>query len=166
MPFPATRTLYVQPGVLCLPAKPTRLCTVVASGVAVTIFDREKRFGGMGHYSHPLRVNGESTPRFAAPALVGLVGMFTAAGSSLQDLETFIYGGSENPDIPGFDMNRGTYNLRSGLEILEKLGVRVSGSDVGGRFARKLVFYSATGESMVAKVTAIRSEDWYPDPQG
>lgn len=166
MPVPATRTFYLQPGFLCLPAKPTRLCTVVASGVAVTIFDREKRFGGMGHYSHPRRLNGESTARFAAPALAGLVNLFTAAGSSVRDLETFVYGGSDNPEMPGFDPNRGFHNLRSGFEILEKLGVRVAGSDIGGRFARKLVFYTATGESMVAKVTEIRSEDWYPDPRG
>ena len=164
MTVPTTRTLYLQPGFLCLPAKPTHLCAVVASGVAVTIFDREKGFGGMGHYSHPCRRNGESTPRFAAPALAGLVGLFAAAGSSIGDLETFIYGGSDNPEMFGFDPNRGMHNLRSGFEILEKLGLRVSGSDIGGRFARKLMFYTATGESMVAKVTEIRPEDWYPNP--
>lgn len=166
MSLPATRTLYLQPGYLCLPTMPTRLCTVVASGVAVTMYDRTRRFGGMGHYSHPKRLGGESTSIFAAPALVEMVNMFTSAGSSIKDLETFVYGGSDNPDIPGFEPDRGFLNLRFGYEILEKLGVQVAGSDIGGRFARKLVFYTATGESMVAKVTAIRSEDWYPAPRG
>lgn len=161
--LPAARTLYIQPGFLCLPSKPARLCTIVASGVAVTMFDKRKGFGGMGHYSHPRRANGVSTPVFAAPALVELVNMFTAAGCDLRNLETFVYGGSDNPRAPGFDPDRGLTNLRHGFEILDKLGVRIAGSDIGGRFARKLVFYTSTGESMVAKVTAIRSEDWYPD---
>ncbi len=66
--------------------------------------------------------------------------------------------------MQGFDPDRGFLNLRFGYEILEKLGVKVSGSDIGGRFARKLVFYTSTGESMCAKVTDIRDEDWYPHP--
>jgi Chemotaxis protein; stimulates methylation of MCP proteins len=158
--------MYLQPGFLCLPAKPTLLCTVVASGVAVTMFDRLKGLGSMGHYSHPRRLNGKSTPIFAAPALVEMINMFTAAGSEPGDIETFVYGGSDNPGVRTFDPGRAIANLRAGFEILEKLGVRVSGSDIGGRFARKLVFYTGTGESMVAKVAAIRSSDWYPDPRG
>lgn len=166
MSLPANRILHLPAGYLCLPAMPTRLCTIVASGVAVTMFDRARRFGGMGHYAYHKRLNGKSTSVFAAPALVEMVNMFTAAGSRLRDLETFVYGGSDNPRAPGFDPGRSFTNIRFGYEILEKLGVRVAGSDTGGRFARKLVFYTATGESMVAKVAAIRSEDWYPDPRG
>lgn len=165
MSLPAPRTLHLDPGYVCLPALPTRLCVVVASGVAVTMYDRTRRFGGMGHYSHPKRIGEESTSIFAAPALVEMVNLFTSAGSSVDDLETFVYGGSDNPDAPGFDPGRGFLNLRFGYEILEKLGVRVSGSDIGGRFARKLVFCTATGESVVAKVTAVRSDDWYPAPR-
>ncbi len=38
------------------------------------------------------------------------------------------------------------------------------GSDVGGRFARKLVFYTGTGESMLAKVNEFDDGEWYPEP--
>lgn len=164
MPLPVTRTLYMRPGFLCLPSLPTRLCTVIASGVAVTVYDRRQCFGGVGHYSHPLREGGISSPDFAAPALVGLIRMFTRAGSDPRHLETYIYGGADNPAAPGFYTARGLDNLRTGREILAKLGVRIAGSDVGGRFARKLVFYTGTGESMLAKVHDIDIEEWYPSP--
>lgn len=164
MPLPIDRTLFLRPGFLCLPTQPTRLCTIVGSGVAVTVFDRRQSVGGVGHYSHPRRLGRSSTPDFAAPALVGLIGMFTRSGSEPRHLETYLYGGADNPDAPGFGFGRGMLNFQIGFEILAKLGVRVSGSDVGGRFARKLVFYTGTGESMLAKVTEFDAGEWYPDP--
>jgi chemotaxis protein CheD len=156
----------MRPGFLCLPSLPTRLCTVIASGVAVTMYDRARRFGGVGHYSHPLRTGGSSTPDFAAPSLVGLLRLFEKAGSDPRHLETYLYGGADNPAAPGFEPGRGLLNSRIGMEILSKMGVRVAGSDMGGRFARKLVFYTGTGECMLAKVTDAPEEDWYPLPSG
>ena len=164
MPLPVTRTLFMRSGFLCLPSLPTRLCTIVASGVAVTVYDRRQRLGGVGHYSHPVRMGKVSSPDFAAPALVGLIRMFTKAGSDPRHLETYLYGGADNPAAPDYPGLRGSLNLRTGYEILGKLGVRVSGSDVGGRFARKLVFYTGTGECMLAKVTDVEAEAWYPPP--
>jgi chemotaxis protein CheD len=155
--------MFLPPGSLCLPRESSRLCTVVASGVAVTIFDRERRMGGMGHYFHPKRLNGDSTPVFAAPALVELVRMFRDRGSRPAALETYLYGGSDNPGVPGFDPGRSMLNVRVGFEILEKLGVKIAGTDVGGRFARKLVFCSATGQSIMARVLRVRGADWYPE---
>ncbi len=164
MPLPVSRTLFMGPGFLFLPALPTRLCTVIASGVAVTVYDRQLCFGGVGHYSHPLRPGGVSTPDYAAPALVGLYRMFMKAGSNPRDLETYLYGGADNPEAPGFEGWRGLANSRIGIEILSKLGVRLAGSDIGGRFARKLVFYTGTGECMLAKVADAEGGEWYPEP--
>jgi Chemotaxis protein; stimulates methylation of MCP proteins len=138
------------------------LCTVIASGVAVTMYDRRQCFGGVGHYSYPFRAGRGSTPDFAAPALVGLIRMFEKAGSDRRNLETYMYGGADNPDAPGYASCRGLTNMRVGYEILGKLGVRIAGSDMGGRFARKLIFYTGTGESVLAKVNDVGLEDWYP----
>lgn len=154
----------MEPGFLVVPSSPTRLCTVIASGVALTVYDRQLCFGGVGHYSHPLRRDGMSSPDFAAPALVGLIRMFLKAGSNPRDLETYLYGGADNPLAPGYDRGRGSLNSRLGLEILPKLGVRLSGSDLGGRFARKLVFYTGTGECILAKVDDPAPHAWYPLP--
>jgi chemotaxis protein CheD len=169
MPLPVTRTLFLRPGFLFLPRQPTRLCTVIASGVAVTVFDRARSLGGVGHYSHPRRLDRGSTPDFAAPALVGLIRMFQAAGSEPEDLETCLYGGADNVEAYGFEASgsdawRGLANSRAGFDILARLGVGVVGSDVGGRFARKLIFHTGTGESLLAKVADADGWEWYPEP--
>lgn len=164
MTLPLGRTLCLPRGFLCVPSQPTRLCSIIASGVAVTVFDKRRRFGGVGHYTHPKRFGGLSTPAFAAPALIQLFRMFEHAGSDPRHLETYLYGGGDNPAAPGYAAGRGILNSNAAFEILSKMGVRVSGSDVGGRFARKLVFYTGTGECMLAKVTEADEVDWYPDP--
>lgn len=166
MSLPVTRTLYMRPGFLCLPTLPTRLCTVIASGVVVTVYDRRRCLGGVGHYIHPLRLANCSTPDYAAPALVGLFRMFRQAGSNPSHLETYMYGGADNPLAPGYEAGRGFLNTQIGFELLDKLGVRVCGTDIGGRFARKLIFYTGTGESVLAKVTDAECEEWYPEPAG
>lgn len=154
----------MRPGFLLLPAHPTRLCTIIASGVAVTVFDRRRCFGAIGHYSHPRRRGNSSTPDFAAPALVGLIRMLRQAGSEPSHLETHLYGGADNPEDPEFDAWRGVSNSQAGFDILSRLGIHVSGSDIGGRFARKLVFYTGSGESILAKVADIGDSEWYPAP--
>ena len=156
------KVLMLTPGVVCAPAGPARLCAVTAAGVAVTVFDRARRCGGMGHYLHATRPHGVSNPRFAAPALASLLELFRREGSRLEDLEAFLYGGAENPDAPGFDAGRGARNIQIGLEILDRLGVPAAGTDAGGRWGRKVAFFTATGEAVTARVAAVRAEDWYP----
>lgn len=161
-----TRTLIMGPGYLCLPTVPTRLCTVIASGVAITVYDRRQGFGGVGHFTHPRRSGRGSSPSYAAPAIVGLTQMFFKAGSRPCDLETYLYGGADNPEAPDYDPERGWRNSRVGFEILPKLGIRIAGHDLGGRFARKLMFCTGTGESFLAKIDdAGLDASWYPRPE-
>ena len=154
---------FMEPGYVCLPAKPTRLAAVVTSGVAVTIYDTRRKRGGMSHYVEPRRRRGISTAMYAAPAIVSLVKMFTESGSSADDLEAHMYGGARNNECPRYDEAKTDENLEVGRELLRKLGVPVSGEDVGGRRARKVVFHSASGETVVAKVDRVRVTDWYPE---
>ncbi len=157
------RIYMVQPGFVCLPAQPTRLGIVVGSGVALTIYDARRRRGGAGHYLRPTREAGRSTPVYAAPAVVALVNLFLETGSRPPELEAFLYGGASNPDAPGYDPRQSRRNVELGRELLAKLRVPLAGEDVGGRRGRKIVFNTATGESVVAKVAKLRSSDWYPE---
>lgn len=154
---------FLQPGYVCVPDEPTRLAVVAASGVAVTVFDAKLRHGGMGHYIRPLREAGLSNAIFAAPAIVALAKMLFAAGSTAKDLEAHIYGGAENPQAEGYMPGLGQHNVLVGEEVLGVLGISLAGKDVGGARARKVVFHSATGETVVARVARVRETDWYPD---
>ncbi|MCB2189513.1 MAG: chemotaxis protein CheD [Deltaproteobacteria bacterium] len=154
--------LFVEPGYVCLPARPGRLWSVVASGVIVTIFDRLKRRGGMGHYLRPFRQGGSSTTFFAAPAIVSLVRMFEETGTPVRDLEAHLCGGAINPAATGYEIGQAENNVAAGRQLLAKLGVNLGGEDVGGGEARKIVFDAVTGQIVIAKVPRVRESDWYP----
>jgi len=156
-----TRDIIMPPGCVCQPADSARLCAVVASGVAVTVFDRRLALGGMGHYARPYRKGDLSTALYACPAIVSLVGMLQDAGSMVEDLDACLYGGAVNTHASGYVEGFSEDNVRVGLEVLQKLSVRVQSLDVGGAYGRKIVFHTGTGEAVVAKVEKLRSTDWY-----
>lgn len=154
----------MAPGHVCVPGVPTRLCAVAASGVVVTLFDRQRCRGGMGHFCRPYREAGRSTAAFAAPAIVGLMRMMVAAGTEPEGLEACLFGGAENCDAGGYCPGVARQNVTVAREVLRKLRVPIVGEDTGGVQGRKVVFDSGTGEAVVARVDRVRSSDWYPSP--
>lgn len=156
------RNFFVHPGFVCLPASPTYLCAVVSSGVAVTLFDARRKFGGMSHYTEPRRRDGLSTPRFAAPSLVSLIRMMLEAGSTIEDLDARLYGGAENRMSPFYVPGLSEQNIITGEELLARHAITISAKDVGGTKGRKIVFHTGTGETVVAHVDRLRASDWYP----
>ncbi|WP_045217174.1 chemotaxis protein CheD [Desulfonatronovibrio magnus] len=158
-----TSDYYLHPGYVSVPAEPTRLAAVAASGVVVTLYDAGRRCGGMGHYIRPIRQDGLSTTVFAAPAIVVMAKMLFAAGCEAGNLTAYIFGGAENPGAGRYVPGLGQENVQVGEEVLDRLGIALTGKDVGGTMARKILFHSATGETVVARVEKVRETDWYPD---
>lgn len=153
---------YVDAGSVNVPEKPMWIATVVASGVVVTIYDAIRKVGGITHYTHPIRKNGLSTARFAAPAIVGLVKKMESRGCNRSQMEVNFYGAAENNIAPRYNPGLSNKNVTVGEEVLQKLNISLTGKDIGGKRARKIMFNSETGETVVAKVNKVRSEDWYP----
>ena len=155
---------FIEPGYAYLPAVPTRLSTVVASGVAVAMYDVRREVGGMNHYVFPKRrQDAPSTARFALPAIVALFNMLRDSGSRTEDIEVHMFGGASNSQserhVPGLAED----NVRVGREILAKLKLTKIHADTGGARGRKVIFNTKTGETVVAIVERIRESDWYPE---
>ena len=159
---PVLPQVLIPPGFVCVPREGARLMAVIAAGVALTVYDRFRRMGGMGHYLHPRRRRGQSSALYAAPAIVTLIEAFLSTGSRPGDLETAIYGGAENPGAPGYEPGRGRANVAAACEVMRKLGISPGSMDTAGRRARKIIFHTATGESWIARVSRSRAGDWYP----
>jgi chemotaxis protein CheD len=156
--------VFVEPGYIFLPLQPTLLCSVVGSGVAVTLYDRKLKIGGMNHYIRPLHgYKHPTTPLFACPAIIGLVNMMIDAGSRIEDLEANIYGGATNPNAIGFIPELGEQNVQTALFLLARKKIYLDCTDVGSRRGRKIVFNTGTGEVIVAKIDNIGIYEWYPN---
>lgn len=153
---------YMDAGAITIPEKPTWIATVAASGIVVTVYDSIRKLGGVTHYTHPIRQKGLSSPRFAAPAIVGLVRKLEAKGCKKESMEVHFYGAADNNIAPRYKSGFSQKNVEVGEEVLKKLNMSINCRDIGGRRARKIMFNSTTGETVVAKVNKVRSEDWYP----
>ncbi len=159
----AYKKYFLKPGFIYLTAEPTVITTVLGSCIAVTLFDKKNKIGGMNHFVHPVMSRGEiSSALYAKPATLQLLKLFQETGAFFKTLEAQIFGGATHPEATGELATIGERNKKIAEDLLTKFGVRLIGQEVGGYYGRKILFNTMTGEIMIAKVEKIRQTDWYP----
>ena len=141
------RQYFLKPGYIFFAVEPSTIMTVLGSCVAVTLFDRTMRLGGMNHYIHPQLQAGDSpTAVFAKPAILQLIRLLNQAGSELTSLEAQIFGGASPHNMDGDIAEIGAENVKAAEEILNNFGIEIQGREVGGHQGRKIIFSTETGE--------------------
>ncbi len=151
----------LKPGYIYVPQQSVYISTVIGSAVAVCIFDRKKRIGGMGHFQLPhISEKGKTTALYGNVATVTLINMMLNRESVEKHLEAQIFGGAFNPDKSDWDIGR--ENIEEARKRLRKKRITVISEDVGGEKGRKVVFSTASNEVAVLKVDNLRDADWYP----
>ncbi len=155
--------IFINPGYICYSKEPVLMCSVVGSGIVVTLYDYITKTGGMSYFIKPvLSYSDLPTPYFAEPSILGLIKSCKKETSNFSRIEAYIYGGSENPSASGYIKNLAQENINAAKKILLSKNIPLAGIDTGGSRGRKIVFNTFTGETMVAKVENVRSDDWYP----
>ena len=159
--IPAEADYFLKPAYIFIPSKPTLISTVLGTCVAVSLFDKKRRVGGMSHFKYP-RISDpqRATAHYGNVAIPTLINMMMEGGSSIRHLEAQIFGGAHNPEYASEDV--GHENVELARMVLQKRGVKVVSEDVGGEMGRKLVFHSQKNETAVMKVERLRPADWYP----
>jgi chemotaxis protein CheD len=152
---------FLKPGFIYVAAEPAVISTVLGSSVAVSLYDRKRRTGGMNHFRYPMATErGAATALYGNAAVLALLDMMISNGSKLKHLEAQIIGGAYNPELSSEDVGR--HSIRVARRILGKRGVRVVSEDAGGSKGRKVVMNTSNGELVVVKVDRLRAGDWYP----
>jgi chemotaxis protein CheD len=130
----------------------------LGSCVAIVLWDRTTKAGGMAHVllpSPPPRVAGLQVPaRYAQSAVPALLDAVLAAGASRGSLTARIAGGASmfsNLVAPGL-IHTGERNVLATREALHTNGIPVTGEWVGGDFGRTVVFDLATGSVTASSV--------------
>jgi chemotaxis protein CheD len=86
--------------------------------------------------------------------------MFLDNGAKGADLKAQLFGGAQSDSA---DCSRiAKENLEMARMILKKYHIAVISEDTGGFMGRKLVYNTRENETIVYKVSTIRSSDWYP----
>jgi len=161
---PETKAYSLKPGYMFLAIEPTLISTVLGSGVAVTIFDRRRLFGGMNHFARAeVSKNTRPTAFYGRPAILHLVRLFHRYGCQVQDMEARIFGGASPSDLGDELVNIGRQNFELAITLLERFNITIASRDVGGEEGRKVSFNTFTGEVSVVRIDRIRRSDWFPE---
>lgn len=149
--------MVAQGECLVTPDAETTLSALLGSCVAACIRDRVAGVGGMNHFllAAPM---GQRADRFGAPARYGayamelLINRVLAAGTGHKaNLEIKIFGGGViSPALTDV----GARNIGFVRRFLAAEGYVTASEDVGGGFARRILFRPSTGKALVRKVLA------------
>jgi len=152
---------FIKPGIVAFRESETLLCAVLTYGVAVSVFDKVQKKGGLNFYLYPnSRLPVNKTPLFAMPSTLKLLQLFLNNGCERKNLEAHIFGGAYLSEEEDKMKMIAKENVRIANRVLEHNDVVIKSQDVGGLVGRKLIFNTLTGESIIAKVNKLREKDW------
>ena len=149
------------PGYIFLNPEPSLISTVLGSNVVVSLWDKNKKRGGMANYLYPCNGVGESpTARYGNVAIRHLAKMMAKEGARRKDLKAQIFGGAatEDPACAAIAEK----NVDMARKTMKELRIDVVSEDTGGRMGRKIVYNTEKNEAIVYKVNDLRAGDWYP----
>lgn len=151
---------HLRIGECFLTKNPTLVCTVLGSCVAVTFFQPKIGIGGIFHALLPdsaAYANEETQVcRFVNSSIENLLNAVSRHGGATRDLQVKVFGGSElfgfGSGLCAANKSVGRKNVQMAIMELEKAGLRILASDVGGELGRKLYFLTNTGEIWVKRI--------------
>ena len=151
---------FLKAGYLMANRDATLVRTVLGNCVAVAVFDRANRFGGMHHFVFPSTDQADrATPQYGNVGLPALFRTMLDMGAERESLVAQIIGGAECPCFD--DESLGIKNVQVAREVLKRLSVPVVSEDTGGERGRKVVYHTGTNETAIFKVDNLRDNDWF-----
>ena len=132
---------------IVVPKVPTEIVTMVGSSVAVTIFDRVLRTGGLLHFLEPeLNKINELTCKYGDVGIKSLIQKMLKNGSKRENLIANIIGGATIGEFNIDTLPIGIRNVQMAKKILDEEEIAVDIIEVGKELGRYVSFNSETGE--------------------
>ena len=148
---------FLHPGYVFVSQEPYFIHTVLGSCVAIAIWDKVNKCGGMNHYVLPSAEN-KPNGRYGNVSIPYLFHLIKKIKSDRNNLEVHVLGGSTNDTMKS---KVGPLNVEYALNWLDKNGYHIASKDTGGALGRKIIFNTENGELLVYKLKKIRNSDWY-----
>ena len=132
--------------------------TVLGSCISACVRDRAANVGGMNHFllaspSESARDRYGASARYGAFAMEQLINKILTRGSGRKsNLEIKVFGGGL---INSALTDVGAKNIEFVREFLANEGYRVEAEDVGGAFARRVLFQPHSGRAFVKRLDSI-----------
>lgn len=139
--------IKLLPGDYYIALQQELLATVLGSCISLCLFDPVLKIGGMNHFmlpDHP-KNNEPILTRYGWPAMSCVLEGLLEAGAVKSRLVVKLFGGAQ-----GFkessSLRIGESNIECANRFLAEHGLTCQAKDVGGRDARRLLFFSDSGQ--------------------
>ena len=149
-----TTPIFLPPGGICCPNEPAVVTTILGSCVAVCLWDKRQRIGGINHYLLPRCGSAPPSPRYGDVAFSRLLLAMQRAGCQDEHLRAKVFGGAAVLPFGAHADTVGTQNVDVALEVLRAQGIPVVARRTGGRRGLFLRFHTALGRVMVRELMA------------
>ena len=138
---------YLYPSNLFADRQPFKISTLLGSCVAVCLYDKKLKYGGMNHFMVPLW-NGEglASPKYGNVAIQQLVTKMIQLGSYKRDLVAKVFGGAAVLNTENKGLSVGDRNIKVARQELERFDIKIVAASTGGYLGRKIIFDNRTGE--------------------
>ncbi len=144
-----TKPIFLPPGAICCPAEPAVVTTILGSCVAVCLWDKRQRIGGMNHFLLPRCGSSPPTPRYGDVAFVRLLAAMERLGCEPVNLRAKVFGGAAVLPFGSQADTVGAQNVSVALEVLRLHGIPLLARRTGGQRGMFLRFHTALGRVMV-----------------
>lgn len=160
----------IVPGEYYVTARPILIVTVLGSGVAVCVRDRESGIGGMNHFILPAlkkaRGSAYDSTYCGNRAMEVLIDHLIGMGARYKNLEVKLFGGCDLFKSDELD-NIGQHTADFIRNYLKIKAIPIAAEDLHDRHPRKVYFFPGQGKVMVKKLmrlhntTMIQREEEY-----
>jgi len=156
----------ILPGEFYVTKHDEAISTVLGSCISACIWDERMGIGGMNHFMLPIK--GDSfgtfgwqqdnsyTCRYGLWAMEYLINEILKNGGHRANLKVKLFGGGNV--ITSMTSDVGEKNIKFAKEYVENEGFEIVGSDVGGVYPRKVLFFPNTGRALVKKLQTTHND--------
>lgn len=154
----------IHPGEYFATSEDTIIATVLGSCIAVALYDPQACKGGLNHFMLPGEIGrqgliGDANAKYGMYAIELLINELMKLGVHKRDLKAKVFGGGA---VLRFPDGRATgipqSNIDFTFEYLQKEGIPVMASDVGGREPRKIFLYPRTGKVLLKRIAPSQAD--------
>jgi chemotaxis protein CheD len=129
----------------------------LGSCVAIVLWDRSNRIGGLAHAMLPAPTAGRqaATPaRYASTAVDALIAQMLASGAEVSGIRARLVGGASmfNSLLNENGRRLGNRNVEAARSALARAGVPVDREDVGGSHGRSVYLHVDDGRLVVSSI--------------
>lgn len=132
---------------------PEVLETLLGSCVAIMLYDKGKKIGGMAHSVLPEAKNEKVTDpgKYVNTAIPALITKLAVNGARTNKLIAKLAGGANMFKTSKNSINVGEKNVETAKRLLKQYNIPLVGEDTGGNRSRIVRFYLKTGDVEVRK---------------